>query len=126
MTTDSAQTDSASTSNLIMRLFEIIDGRTWDDLKHVFAEDCLYIRPGYEPLVGLRAVEHFYRFDRIVASGQHDIERVVSDSEAAACWGRFQGRSRSGQLLNEGFADGYVIRAARLVERRTYFFRPAI
>jgi ketosteroid isomerase-like protein len=111
---------------LVSELFDIIDGRRWDELGLVFATDCVYSRPGYEPLVGLAQIDHFYRHERIVESGSHVVERIVSDLGAAACWGRFQGRGRDGRELDEGFADTYRVRDGMIVYRRTYFYRAAM
>ncbi|MFJ8312813.1 MULTISPECIES: nuclear transport factor 2 family protein [unclassified Streptomyces] len=111
---------------LVADLFAIIDERRWDDLPDVFALDCVYERPGYDPLTGLADIDHFYRHTRIISSGRHQVDRVVSDLGSAACWGRFTGRERSGQPLEEGFADAYLVRGGKIVHRTTYFFRAAI
>jgi ketosteroid isomerase-like protein len=115
-----------SAEELVSTLFSIVDAGQWDELGTVFAEDCVYSRPGYEPLVGLARVREFYRHERIIAGGRHHVERVVSDVGAAACWGQFTGVSRSGQPLDEQFADTYQVRDGKIVFRQTYFYRAAI
>ncbi|WP_438297289.1 nuclear transport factor 2 family protein [Streptomyces sp. HUAS TT7] len=112
--------------HLVANLFTIIDGRRWDDLPDVFAPDCVYERPGYEPLTGLADVDFFYRHTRIVSVGRHRVDRVVSDLGSAACWGRFTGQDRLGHPLEEGFADTYLVQGGKIVHRTTYFFRAAI
>ncbi|WP_217238073.1 nuclear transport factor 2 family protein [Streptomyces sp. AC555_RSS877] len=87
---------------------------------------CIYDRPGYDSLRGLHQIEHFYRTERIVASGTHQVHRIVSDLDSAACWGRFTGNSRTGAPLDEQFADTYTVRDGRIIGRRTYFYRAAI
>jgi uncharacterized protein len=111
---------------LVAQLFDVIDGCRWDELRSVLDETCVYSRPGYEPIVGLPEIERFYREVRVIGSGRHLVECVVADLGAAACWGTFQGRSRSGAELEEGFADTYRVRDGRITYRRTYFYRPAI
>ncbi|MEV6766733.1 nuclear transport factor 2 family protein [Streptomyces sp. NPDC051105] len=111
---------------LINELFDVIDNRRWDQLSRVFAEDGVYERPGYEPLVGLAAIQHFYRYERVVDQGRHDVEHVVSDLGTAACWGRFTGMDRSGRPLDEAFADAYAVTEGKIKHRVTYFYRPAI
>jgi ketosteroid isomerase-like protein len=111
---------------LVTELFAVIDGRRWDDLVTVFAEDGVYLRPGYPALTGLEAIERFYRHERIIAAGEHRVEHVVGDLGVAACWGRFTGFSKSGEPLEEDFADTYRVRDGRIVHRRTFFYRPAI
>lgn len=115
-----------SAEALVTELFTIIDDARWDDLGRVFAEDCVYERPGYEPLHGQARLERFYRTERIIAAGRHEVLRIVSDLDSAACWGRFTGTSRDGAPLDEGFADTYTVRDGRITARRTYFYRPAI
>ncbi|CAL9367153.1 hypothetical protein SUDANB105_00785 [Streptomyces sp. enrichment culture] len=122
----SQTTDIRSAENLVTELFSIIDAARWDDLGRVFAEDCVYDRPGYESLRGLAQIEQFYRVERIVAVGRHDVRHVVSDLAVVACWGRFTGTSRTGEHLDEQFADTYNVRDGKIFSRRTYFFRPAI
>jgi uncharacterized protein len=113
-------------TDLVTELFDVIDGRRWDDLDVVFAADSVYDRPGYEPLVGLDAIRRFYRNERIIGSGRHFVVHIVSDLGAAACWGRFVGASRTGQPLDEEFADAYMVQGGKIVHRKTYFHRPAI
>ncbi|MFI5674073.1 nuclear transport factor 2 family protein [Streptomyces cellulosae] len=111
---------------LVNTLFDIIDNRRWDDLSDVFAEDGVYERPGYDSLVGLAQIERFYRVDRIISSGCHQVEQVVSDLGSAACWGRFTGEDKAGHALHEGFADTYRVVDGKITRRTTYFYRPAI
>jgi ketosteroid isomerase-like protein len=111
---------------LVTELFGIIDGCRWDELGSVFADDCIYNRPGYEPIVGLARIQQFYRQERIVASGEHRIENTVSDLGTVACWGTFVGDSNTGQPLKIDFADIYQVHDGKILYRRTYFYRPGI
>lgn len=110
----------------IARMFATIDARRWAELADFFTTDAVYERPGYEPIIGYAALEHFYREVRIIGSGQHRIERLVIGRETAACWGRFVGASRDGKPLDERFADVYELRGGRVARRTSYFFRSAI
>ena len=113
--------------NFVVDLFHKIDARDWDALPSSFAEDVVYERPGYPPLVGVEALMRFYRHERVIASGAHELERVVLDGECGACWGRLVGRHRDGSPLDERFADVYTLDdRGRIKARRSYFFRPAI
>lgn len=123
-TSDSVPARSAST--LVTTLFDIIDGARWDELATVFTEDCVYNRPGYDPLVGLTRLDHFYQHERIIKSGRHEVLHAVGELGAAACWGRFTGVSRTGDPLDEQFADTYLVQGDKIVLRQTYFFRPAV
>jgi hypothetical protein len=77
-------------------------------------------------LRGIEALENFYRHERIIARGAHDLQGILAEPRAAACWGRFQGLSRRGEPLDERFADVYELRDGRVARRTTHFFRPAI
>jgi uncharacterized protein len=120
------QTADAIAECLIRKMFDTIDIRRWDDLGQCFTVDVVYERPGYEPLFGLDALDHFYRAVRIIASGEHQIERLIAYPDAAACWGRFVGADRNGRPLNERFSDVYELRNGLVARRVTHFFRPAI
>ncbi|MFI7210985.1 nuclear transport factor 2 family protein [Micromonospora maritima] len=111
---------------LIQHLFDVIDGQRWDELDEVFAPDCVYYRPGYPTLEGLPRLEHFYRAERVIRFGRHQVENIVSELSVAACWGRFRGTGKTGEALDEQFADTYVVNGGRIVTRKTFFFRPAI
>jgi ketosteroid isomerase-like protein len=115
------------TADMLVRdLFQAVDSRNWHDLHQVFAADAIYERPGYEPLIGLEQILHFYEHERIIADGRHEVDHITGGLGAAACWGRFQGVSRAGELLDERFADTYVVHEGKITLRRTYFWRPAI
>ena len=112
---------------LVARLFGVIDGARFDDLGTVFADAAVYERPGYEPLQGLPRIEHFYRHERVIGAGRHEVEDVTcSEAGHVACFGTFRGQSREGAPLEERFADVYRVEAGKIVRRTTYFFRPAI
>jgi ketosteroid isomerase-like protein len=118
--------DAPMSDSFITRMFATIDARRWDALADFFTADAVYERPGYEPLIGFEALDHFYRRVRIIGAGRHRVERLVEGRESAACWGRFVGTSRDGRALDERFSDVYELRDGRIVRRTSYFFRPAI
>jgi ketosteroid isomerase-like protein len=108
---------------LVTDLFDIIDTANWDDLDRVFARDCVCHPPGIEPLVGMAAIDRYYRHDRPIADGRHRIDCVVSDVGAAACWGRFTGRSKAGDPLDVEFAEAFLVRDGKIASRTTYVRR---
>lgn len=113
--------------DLITRLFTIIDSADYDRLGDVFAAEAVYERPGYEPLQGLPRIEQFYRHERVIGSGRHTVEDVTcSETGSAVSFGVFRGTSRAGEALEERFADVYRVQDGKIVQRTTYFFRPAI
>jgi ketosteroid isomerase-like protein len=110
----------------LRELFARIDASDWDGLAELFDADVVYERPGYAPLSGLQRVLDFYRRERQVASGEHELERIVVDGDAAACWGRMRGTLKSGAPADVRFADVYVFAGERIKLRRSYFFAAAV
>ena len=114
-----------SAKELLAALFETIDTCRWDRLGDVLADDCVCEPSGVaEPLAGLARIERFYRHERPIASGRHQIEEVVVGGDAAACWGRFTGENTSGQPVDIRFADTFAIRAGKIVRRTSYLRGP--
>ena len=110
----------------IQAMFVDIDARDWESLGNKFCEDAVYERPGYEPLEGREAILHFYEHVRIIASGEHQLTRIVANEECGASWGRYVGKSHQGDDLDERFADCYTFEDGKVKKRESYFFRAAI
>jgi ketosteroid isomerase-like protein len=117
---------AAVTPELIRTMFQTIDKCDWNGLQHVFCEDMTYERPGYEPFIGYELVQQFYRKDRVIASGEHLLEKIVINQDCGACWGRFVGMNKNGSPIDERFADVYTFENGKVKTRRSYFFRPVI
>lgn len=107
-------------------LFHAIDTASWNDLPNFFHPDVVYERPGYEPINGMAALHDFYSGTRIIAEGKHSLDGGLRGTDQAICWGRFHGRSKSGDVLEERFADAYVLKDGLIKKRTTFFFRAAI
>lgn len=111
---------------LIHDLFRTIDSRDWDRLPDFFATDVVYERPGYPAFAGLERLGRFYREERVIAAGEHQLESVVIDGANAACRGRFIGVHKDGTPIDEMFADFYQLSGNRIAHRKSFFFRPAV
>ena len=107
-------------------LFHAIDTASWNDLPNFFHPDIVYERPGYAPISGLDALRDFYSNTRIIAEGKHSLDGGLRDADKAICWGHFRGRSKSGDPLEERFADAYELEDGLIRKRTTFFFRAAI
>ena len=110
----------------VRRLFACIDAHDWAGLSCLLDDRAVYERPGYAPFVGKLAIMQFYRHERIVASGEHLLEQVLSNGEQIACWGSFTGRDKNGRPLKARFADVYRLSSGRIGLRRTFFDSPAL
>ena len=114
------------TNESVIRLFNAIDSSDWETLKTLFHEDVVYERPGYPPFTGRDRVLQFYKSERIIASGKHHLDQIVVDDKSGACWGHFVGTLKSGQKVDERFADVYSYEDGKIKARSSYFFRPAV
>lgn len=111
---------------IVKQLFCAVDSHNWSALSSLFHPEIVYERPGYAPLVGRDEVLHFYREERMIASGQHHIEQIVEQGNCAVCWGAFVGVVKNGSAADARFADVYVFAQGQIIQRRTYFYRPAV
>lgn len=111
---------------LIISLFNTIDAADWQLLSQHFDKSITYERPGYNALIGIDKLLHFYQYDRVIASGKHYIQHIVATEDYGSCWGQFIGVHKDGSPISEGFADVYSFENSKLKTRRSYFFRPAI
>lgn len=107
--------------------YEAVDSEDPTDVVHLFSEDAVYRRPGYQPIVGHAALLRFYGGERVIAAGRHVITRIVDDGSAhVAVEGRFTGSLKDGSQVDLGFADFFTLRDSLIVERATYFASPAV
>jgi ketosteroid isomerase-like protein len=107
-------------------MFASIDAADWDALAERFDPEVVYERPGYPEFVGRERVLDFYRNERIVVSGRHEIEGVVVEGDTGASWGRMRGTLSDGSQADVRFAEVYSFARARIRTRRSYFFRAAV
>lgn len=112
--------------DLIVSLFSHIDRQEWDGLAELLSADVAYERPGYAPFIGLDRVLTFYREERIIVSGAHELQWIVVDGDVAACAGRFRGVLKDGTAADVRFADVYEFENRVIKKRTSYFFSPSI
>jgi ketosteroid isomerase-like protein len=107
-------------------MFASIDAADWEALTERFDPAVVYERPGYPELAGRARVIHFYRHERIVVSGRHDLEGVIVDGDTAASWGRMRGTLNDGSQADVRFAEVYSFADGLIRTRRSYFFQAAV
>jgi uncharacterized protein len=117
---------SSQQRELIAACFAAVDEADITGLLRGYAQEVVYERPGYPPIVGRDALERFYRVDRAIASGRHEIEGMLFENGSGAAWGSFAGVSRAGDRLAERWCDVYVFERDVIAFRRTHFFRPGV
>ncbi len=126
MSQDIRLSKMTSNKELIVTLFCAVDSSDWNLLLQCFNHNIVYERPGYEPLIGIDQLLNFYEYERIIASGKHQIEHIVIENNHGACWGRFIGLHKNGSQIDELFADVYSFENYKFKTRRTHFFRQAV
>lgn len=118
---------ACQTESLIRKYYETVDRGDVRSLLWLFDPEALYRRPGYPDLRGRSALERFYRDQRVIRSGRHSIERLLTDGLSVAVYGRFQGLLRSGDDIDLRFADFFEISSAGMITHRdTFFFAPMV
>ncbi|RZU53270.1 ketosteroid isomerase-like protein [Krasilnikovia cinnamomea] len=111
----------------VRQYYDYVDRGDLSSLINLFAEEVIYHRPGYAPIVGRPALEEFYRQHRVIESGRHELTEVVEENDRVAVRGHFAGSLKDGRDVQVAFADFFRIDAEGLFVRRdTYFFTPAV
>jgi steroid delta-isomerase len=113
-------------ADIVQRYYRLVDASNFAPMLELFADDVVYRRPGYAPLVGKPALANFYRGVRVIDSGRHRLLSVLVHEGAAAVEGQFAGRLKDGTQVDLKFADFFRFRGDRIVERTTYFDAPSV
>jgi ketosteroid isomerase-like protein len=114
-------------TDIVQKYYAEVDKGDVDGVVALFEVDAEYSRPGYARLSGREAIRSFYTDDRIIESGMHNIESMVSDSGTVAVEGNFRGTVRGGTDVEVNFADFFSASPNGLIQkRRTYFYAPLI
>jgi ketosteroid isomerase-like protein len=110
-------------ADLVQHYYAQVDRGDVDEVAALFEVDAEYFRPGYAGLSGREAIRSFYANDRIIESGAHSIESIISDSGAVVVEGSFKGTLRGGTDTEVRFADFFRPGPNGLIKkRRTYFY----
>ncbi|MDX6353908.1 MAG: hypothetical protein QOF98_811 [Streptomyces sp.] len=113
-------------TDVVTGYYRSIDGRDLVSALACFAPDAVYRRPGYDVLAGLDAITTYYRDERVISAGRHDIESVIENAGEVAVRGSFRGASHTGLPLAVRFADFWRFSGEMVVERNTYFDAAAV
>lgn len=114
-------------TDIVQNYYAEIDKGDVEQVVALFEVDAEYSRPGYAHLRGRDAIRSFYVDDRVIESGMHRIESIVSDSGTVAVEGSFKGTVRGGADTEVKFADFFSPGPNGLIkQRRTYFYAALI
>jgi hypothetical protein len=117
--------DEADRRAVVERYYDHVDDGDVPALLALFAEDVVYDRPGHDTIEGRDALERFYREDRPLSDGTHELATVVVDGQTVAVEGRFTGR-QDGDPVTLGFADVHTFADGVIVRRKTYTDRGVV
>lgn len=110
----------------IKEYYRLVDANDIDGILALFTANCIYERPGYDPILGSQALRRFYEVDRVIAAGVHVVGRPLTAADSAAVEGVFKGVLRSGEEVSVRFADFFHMVGGLIDLRRTYFFAPLV
>lgn len=116
----------ARREELARQYYQLVDAEDFPAMHDLFTDDCVYERPGYDPLRGRAQMESFYSGTRVIASGAHRIDELLVDGDRVAVHGVFTGTLRDGSASEVGFADFFTYAGDKIAHRRSFFFRPAV
>jgi ketosteroid isomerase-like protein len=118
-------TATQTIAELAHELYRRVDAGDIDGLVAMFTEDAQYHRPGYPPADGHAGIDHFYRHERVIASGVHTLEAVTVTGDEMGVRGTFVGAKHDGTPLSLRFADFFTLAADhRFARRETFFSAP--
>ncbi|MFD7065171.1 nuclear transport factor 2 family protein [Streptomyces sp. NPDC059906] len=118
---------SEELAHRVHRYYALVDEGDTAGVVGLFARDAVYMRPGYDPIVGRDGLDAFYGTQRVVGSGCHTITRLVVGRRDVAVEGEFRGRLKDGSEVDLRFADFFQMDEDLLFEtRNTYFFAPMV
>ncbi|WP_314176409.1 alpha/beta fold hydrolase [Streptomyces winkii] len=121
------QPGPASPEETVRRYYTLVDAQDFTALVELFAPTAVYRRPGYEPLVGRKALAEFYGGERVILQGRHAITELVAADGKVAVNGRFSGTVKGGKEVDLKFADFFTLDAeGRFAARDTFFFAPMV
>lgn len=112
---------------LVRNYYTLVDAQDFDGLVELFAEEAVYRRPGYEPLVGRTNLAGFYGGERVIVEGRHSVTELVADGNKVAVNGDFAGTLKDGKRAELRFADFFTLNPDGLfASRETFFFAPMV
>lgn len=116
-----------SRADAVRRYYERVDAGDVAGVLDCFADDAVYHRPGYAPMVGRESLAAFYGGERVIADGQHILDALLVDGDQVAVRGRFEGTLKDGSPARVGFCDFFVLdEHDRALTRHSYFDVPAV
>lgn len=125
MATDARTADQLRAE--VQGYYDTLDRNDMEAVLEYFSGDVLYLRPGYDRMVGIEALKRYYAEDRKIAGGRHVISNMIVEGQTVAAHGMWEGNLRDGTESSMGFAAFFEFDGnGRIREQTTYFFTPAV
>lgn len=105
--------------------YDTVDAGEYERLVELFAEDVRYERPGQGVLEGRARLLTFYREERPLEHGSHELRDVLVDGTHVAVRGHFTGEL-DGDRVAFGFADFHEFEDGLIARRYTFTDRDAV
>ncbi len=117
----------SAAADAVRHYYARVDAGDVEGVLDCFADDAIYHRPGYAPMVGREALATFYGGERVIADGEHVLDAVLVDGSGVAVRGRFVGTLKDGSAATVGFSDFWTLdEEHRASTRHSYFDTPAV
>lgn len=113
-------TDPEALREAVRSYYDRVDAADYEGLLALFADDVVYDRPGQDAIEGIDAMERFYREERPLSDGTHELHAVVVEGDTAAVQGRYTGR-QGDRRVAFGFADFHTVDDEGLIARRVTY-----
>jgi ketosteroid isomerase-like protein len=119
--------DAGRNATAVRDFYARIDADDVAGMCALLSQDVVYRRPGYPDMTSRESVERFYREQRTISHGRHQLARIVATDRDIAVHGRFSGTMRDGSAAEHRFAEFFTVTPdGRISGRDTFFFVPLV
>lgn len=115
----------AANKRAVRRYYECVDAGDNECIFDLHAENVVYRRPGQGNIEGIEELKTFYREERPISGGEHDLRMLVAADNLVASRGRFEG-TIANERVELGFAEFYRFADERIVERWSFTDRDEV
>lgn len=104
---------------IVQTYYKKIDEEDFDTIICLFS-DKIYYKRGSKIFNGRNELEQFYRNERLIQNGEHQIKITTSHPHVYVT-GSFEGRLRDGKMVKVDFEDSFKFQGDKIIKRITSF-----
>jgi ketosteroid isomerase-like protein len=108
-------------SDLVRRYYEFVDAGNFEEVFKLFHPDIVYERGGTRTMHGIDELKKFYHSDRVIQTGRHEIQTLLTEASWVVVRGVFNGILKSGEKVEVRFADFHEFSENKIRRRYSYF-----